>query len=90
MTYWKDCTVLRIGESEKLKTVLDLYNMESHQKKAGSDYHQIEDNGEKKYRSRIYETRILRPETEIMKGTPWSRIRGQDSMARGWGPQGMR
>ena len=32
---------LRIGESEKLKTVLELYNMEIHQKKAGPDYHRF-------------------------------------------------
>ena len=30
---------LRIREAEKLKTVLELYNMEIHQKKAGPDYH---------------------------------------------------
>ena len=32
---------LRIRESGKLKTVLELYNMEIHQKKAGSDYHTL-------------------------------------------------
>ena len=32
---------LRIRESEKLKTVLELYNMEIHQKKAGLDYHRL-------------------------------------------------
>ena len=32
---------LRIRESEKLKTVLELYNMETHQKKAGPDYHRL-------------------------------------------------
>ena len=32
---------LKIRESEKLKTVLELYNMEIHQKKAGSDYHRL-------------------------------------------------
>ena len=42
---------LRIRESEKLKTVLELYNVEIHQKKAGPDYHRFEDNGEKKYRA---------------------------------------
>ena len=31
----------RIRESEKLKTVLQLYNMEIHQKKAGPDYHRL-------------------------------------------------
>ena len=32
---------LRIRGSEKLKTVLELYNMEIHQKKAGPDYHSL-------------------------------------------------
>ena len=32
---------LRIRESEKLKTVLKLYNMEIHQKRAGPDYHRL-------------------------------------------------
>ena len=32
---------LRIRESEKLKTVLELYNMEIHQKKAGLDDHRL-------------------------------------------------
>ena len=31
----------RMRESEKLKTVLDLYNMEIHQKKAEPDYHRL-------------------------------------------------
>ena len=31
----------RKRESEKLKTVLELYNMEIHQKKAGPDYHRL-------------------------------------------------
>ena len=32
---------LRIRESEKLKTVLELYDMKIHQKKAGPDYHRL-------------------------------------------------
>ena len=32
---------LRIRESEKLQTVLELYNMEVHQRKAGLDYHRL-------------------------------------------------
>ena len=32
---------LRIRESEKLKTVLELYNMEIHQKKVGPNYHRL-------------------------------------------------
>ena len=33
---------LRIRESEKLKTVLELYDLETHQKKLGPDYHRLE------------------------------------------------
>ena len=32
---------LRIRESEKLKTVLELYDLEIHQKKRGPDYHRL-------------------------------------------------
>ena len=32
---------LRIRESEKLETVLEVYIMEIHQKKAGPDYHRL-------------------------------------------------
>ena len=32
---------LRIRESDKLKTVLDLYDLEIHQKKLGPDYHRL-------------------------------------------------
>ena len=43
---------LRIRESEKLKTVLEFFNMEIHQKKVGPGYHRLnEENGEKMYRA---------------------------------------
>ena len=32
---------LRIRESDKLKTVLELYDLETHQKKSGPDYHRL-------------------------------------------------
>ena len=32
---------LRVRESEKLKTVLEFYNIKIHQKKAGPDYHRL-------------------------------------------------
>ena len=35
---------------------------------------------EQKAQKQIYETEILRPETAIMEETPWSRIRGQNSV----------
>ena len=31
----------RIRQSEKLKTVLELYDLETHQKKLGPDYHRL-------------------------------------------------
>ena len=44
---------LRIRESEKLKTVLELYDLEIHQTKLGPDYHRLKTNGKKKYRARF-------------------------------------
>ena len=41
---------LRIRESEKLKTVLELYDLETHQKKLGPDYHRLK-TMVKKYRA---------------------------------------
>ena len=41
MTSWKGLYKLRIRESEKLKTVLELYDLETHQKKLGPDYHKL-------------------------------------------------
>ena len=70
---------LRIRESEKLKTVLELYDLETHQKKIGPDYHRLK-TMVKEVSSKIYEIRILAPETEIMRETPWSRIREQNSV----------
>ena len=70
---------LRIRESEKLKTVLELYDLEIHQKKIGPDYHRLK-TMVKRSIEQIYEIRILAPETEIMKETPWSRIQGQNSV----------
>ena len=32
---------LRVRESEKLKTVLELYDLEIHQKRLGPDYHRL-------------------------------------------------
>ena len=41
MTSLEGLHKLRIRESEKLKTILELYNMEIHQKKPGPDYHRL-------------------------------------------------
>ena len=51
MTSWKSLYKLRIPESEKLETALELYDLEIHQKKKGPDYHRLKNDGEKKYRA---------------------------------------
>ena len=70
---------LRIRESEKLKTELELHNFEIHQKKLGSDYHRLK-TMVKRSIEQYSKTGILGPEAEIIKETPWSRIRGQNSV----------
>ena len=42
---------LRIRESEKLKTVLELYDLVIHQKKVGPDYHRLKTKVKKKCRA---------------------------------------
>ena len=61
---------LRIRESAKLKTVLELYDLEIHQKKFGPDNHSLK-TMVKKVLSKIFEIRILGPGMEIMRRTPW-------------------
>ena len=70
---------LRIRESEKVKTVLQLYDLEIHQKKIGPDYHRLK-TMVKRSIEQDSRNRNLAPEMEMMKETPWSRIRGQNSV----------
>ena len=46
---------LRIRESEKLKTVLELYDLETHQKKLGPDYHRLKTMVKRSIEQDIYE-----------------------------------
>ena len=71
---------LRIRESGKLKTVLQLYDLEIHQKKLGPDYHRLKTMVKKEVSSKTFEIRNLGPEMEIMRRAPWSRIREQNSV----------
>ena len=71
---------LRIRESQKLETVLELYDLEIHEKKIGLDYHRLKKRWWKEVSSQIYESGILALEMKIMKETPWSRIKGQNSV----------
>ena len=64
---------LRIRESEKLNTVLELYDLEIHQKKVGPDCQRLKSMVKRSIEQDIRMI-ILAPETEIMNETPWSRI----------------
>ena len=70
---------LRIRESEQLKTVLELYDLEIHQKKAGPDYHRLKTmvkrSIEQEIRNKNFGARM-----EILRRTPWSRIREENSV----------
>ena len=57
---------LRVRESEKLKTVLELYDLEIHQKKLGPDYHRLKTMVKKKYRARFTKQEFWDQRTEIM------------------------
>ena len=69
----------RTRESEKLKTVLELYDLEIHQKKLGPDYHRLKTMVKRSIEQEI-RNRNFGPEVEILRRTPWSRIREQNSV----------
>ena len=70
---------LRIRESEKLKTVLELYDLETHQKKLGPDYHRLKTMVRRSIEQDL-RNRTWAREMEIMKGMSWLRIRRQNSV----------
>ena len=61
---------LRIRESEKLKTVLELYDLEIHQKKLGPDCHRLK---------RSIEQEIRNKNLGARNGNFWEEHRGQES-----------
>ena len=65
---------LRIRESEKLKTVLELYDLETHQKKLGPDYYRLKTMVKRSIEQQI-RNKNFGPEAEIMRRTSWSRTR---------------
>ena len=67
---------LRIRESEKLKTVLELYDLEIHQKKIGPDYHTLKTMVKRSIEQNLRFKNFLAPEMEIMEEAPWSIIKG--------------
>ena len=79
---------LRIRESEKLKTVLELYNMEIHQKKAGPDYHRLKTmvkrSIEQNLRMKNFEARNGNFETSAVVKNPRMKQREQRSLGDCW------
>ena len=65
---------LRIRESEKLKTVLELYDLEIHQKKAGFDYHRL-----KTMMKRSIEQDLRNRNLGYQKRKIWDKRRCQES-----------
>ena len=79
---------LRIRQSEKLKTVLELYNMEIHQKKAGPDYHRLKTmvkrSIEQDIRNKNFGARNGNFETSAMVKNPRTKQRGQRTLGDCW------
>ena len=79
---------LRIRESDQLKTVLELYNMEIHQKKAGPDYHRlktmVKTSIEQNLRMKNFEARNGNYETSAVVKNQGTKQREQRSLGDCW------
>ena len=79
---------LRIRESEKLKTVLEMYNLEIHQKKAGPDYHRLKTmvkrSIEQDLRNRNFEARNGNYERNAVVKNQGTKQRGQRILGNCW------
>ena len=79
---------LRIRESEKLKTELELYDLEIHQKKAGPDYHRLKTmvkrSIEQSLRIRSFEARNGNYERNAMVKNQGTKQRGQRLLGDCW------
>ena len=68
---------LRIRESEKLKTVWELYDLETHQKKLGPDYHRLKRNIEQDIRNKNFGARNGNYERNAVVKNQVTKQRGQ-------------
>ena len=79
---------LRTRESGKLKTVLELYNLEIHQKKAGPDYHRLKTmvkrSIEQNIRNRNFEARNGNYERNAVVKNQGTTQRGQRTLGDCW------
>ena len=79
---------LRIRESEKLKTALELYNMDIHQKKAAPDYHRLKTmmkrSIEQDSRNRNFKARNGNYERNAVVKNQGTKQRGQRTLGDCW------
>ena len=79
---------LRIRESEKLKTVLELYDLETHQKKLGPDYHRLKTmvkrSIEQNLRMKNFEARNGNYETNAVVKNQGTKQREQRTLGDCW------
>ena len=85
---WEGLYTLRIRESEKLKTVLELYDLEIHQKKLGPDYHRLKTmvkrSIEQEIRNKNFGARNGNYETSAVVKNQGTRQRGQRILGDCW------
>ena len=79
---------LRIRESEKLKTVLEFDDLETHQKKAGPDYHRLKTmvkrSIEQSLRMKNFEARNGNYERNAVVKNQGTKQRGQRTLGKCW------
>ena len=79
---------LRIRDSEKLRTVLELFNMEIHQKKAGPDYHKfktmVKSSIEQNLRIKNFEARNGNYERNAVVKNQVTKQRGHRTLRECW------
>ena len=77
-----------IPESQKVKTVLELYDLEIHQKKAGPDYHRLKTmvkrSNEQDIRNKNLEARNGNYERNAVVKNPGTKQRGQKILGDCW------
>ena len=85
---WEGLYKLRIPESEKLKTVLELYDLEIHQKKIGPDYHKLKTmvkrSIEQDIRNMNFGARNGNCERNAVVKNPGTKQRGQRTLGDCW------
>ena len=88
MTILEGLYKLRTRESEKLKTVLELYDLEIHQKKIGPDYHRLKTmvkrSIEQNLRIKNFEARNGNYETNAVVKNQRTKQRGQRTLGDCW------